>query len=99
MLSHDVSKSIADTHAVVVQALIGCGWLIGSAIYPECLSVRQVFKGSKSIPMLADCHTERKAGMKKRRAAKTRQRGCRRQTAIVDGASSEWFEKQLFCNR
>jgi hypothetical protein len=46
-------KAVADTDAVIVQALIAsvCG-LIGSAIHPQFLPVRQVFESGKRVPML-----------------------------------------------
>jgi hypothetical protein len=89
-------KAVADTDAVIVQALIAsvCG-LIGSAIHPQFLPVRQVFESGKRVPMLGDCHAEGKAGMKKQRAAETGQRRGGRQTAIVDGAAEKRFEEQV----
>jgi hypothetical protein len=88
-------KAVADTDAVIVQALIAsvCG-LIGSAIHAQFLPVRQVFEGGKRAPMFGNCHAEGKAGVKKQRAAETGQRRSGRQTAIVDGAAEKRFEEQ-----
>jgi hypothetical protein len=61
-----MSKCIADTDAVVVQALIAsvCG-LIGYAIHAQFLPIRQMFEGGKRGPMLGDCHAEGTNGIEK----------------------------------